>query len=338
MQVNLNRIVASKKPIRTTWSEEEMEQLVDSIKQWGVIQPVKLRPLGDDHIINDRMKTPPEFYEIVDGHRRVEAARRVGLEYIEVLSEDMDDQTALIQSLIANVQREDMNPVDIGMSLNGIKDVTQWSNAEISRNCNKNEQWVSVHLALANDDSAIQSKILSPGLDGMGLSEHHARAIRKIEIPTDDKVQILEKAQEENLGWAKTERVAESVKVADDLGDTRAKEALIAEPYSPLMHDPEIVKERHERFAKTNIPDPMYIRTDKEQPSFAQSQQSEWDRLPRAKVILDYLKKWNKSLADFRHADEIGKLSPEGKRFIIRRLQEFSDMLTDWQQSIEDEL
>ena len=76
MQVNLEEITASEKPIRTSWSEEEMLQLVDSIKQWGVIQPVKLRPIHesplDDHL-----------YEIVDGARRVEASRRAGLEYIE---------------------------------------------------------------------------------------------------------------------------------------------------------------------------------------------------------------------------------------------------------------
>ncbi len=333
MQVNLNQIVASDKPIRTTWSEEEMVQLVDSIKQWGVIQPVKLRPLGDDPM----MPLSDQQFEIVDGHRRVEASHRAGLEFIEASTEDMDDQTALIQSLIANVQREDNPPLDTANALQAIKDSTEWTDYTIAKKIGKSKNWVTRHLALLKETEQVQ-RLIDQSLTERPLTPEHINRTSYIISDIEDKMGVLNKAQSEELSPKLTRQVAEAVKMAGDLGDQRAKEALIAEPYSTLMHDPEIVRERHARFAKTTIPDPMYIRTDKERKSFAQQQQSEWDRLPEAQTVLNYINKWhNETVPKFIKAAVIGKLSPEGKQFLARRVARLSIQLTNWQHQLENE-
>ena len=108
-KIQLSDIVNSTQPIRSSYDEKEMERLVQSIQHYGVIQPIKVRPNGQD------------TYEMVDGHRRVEASRRAGLDDIEAFVEGVDDKTALIQSLIANVQREDMSDLDKGYALKAIK-------------------------------------------------------------------------------------------------------------------------------------------------------------------------------------------------------------------------
>lgn len=340
MQVNLEQIVANEKPIRTTWSEEEMQQLMESIKQWGVIQPVKLRPILDD------------MFEIVDGHRRVEASRRAGMEYIEASIEGMDDQTALIQSLIANIQREDMSPPDIGHGLFRLRefyessDGIEYTDYMLAKKVGKSHKFVEEHLQYARETQKVQDmmRISHDSNRYSGISKEHVSLINRVGIDEDTKIAILEKAHNEisesaakkhGLTFKETVMVAEAVKVADELGDTRAKEALIAEPYSPFMHDPEIVRKRHERFKNTNIPDPMYIRTDNKR-SFVEQQQNEWERLPEAKMVLDYIKKWNDKLVpDFMKASEVGKLSPEGKLFLARRVKQFIATLEKWHSELE---
>jgi ParB/RepB/Spo0J family partition protein len=371
MEVNLDQIVASEQPIRTTWSEEEMQQLTDSIKQWGVIQAVKLRPLpgvvpcyyhGFDYYSyanggedcggcfnaqsssreyvggyeiedGDDWQDNP-FFEIVDGHRRVEASRRAGLKTIEASIEGMDDQAALIQSLIANVQREDMNPLDIGNSLLAIKNITNYANEKIAEIVGMSRKWVDRHINIAKEDDPIKSLFVANGPLGP-LNERQYRSANAIAPDQNTKESLLTKASKESLSSEKIVAIGKSLEAAGD--DERAKEALLTEPYSPLMHDPEIVKERKERFANTNIPDPMYIKSkDPERTSALREQQSEWDRLPQAQMVIDYIKQWEKLLKDFKSASDIGKLSPEGKRFVVRRLSDFATRITDWQNEIEE--
>src|SRR3989304_3491378 len=104
MKIDLKQITASPKPIRKSWDEDKMEELVASIKARGLIVPPKVRPEGNG-------------YEIVYGHRRLEAARRAGLRDIECIVEGVDDKTALSQSWIENRIREDMTAYDIADAL-----------------------------------------------------------------------------------------------------------------------------------------------------------------------------------------------------------------------------
>jgi ParB/RepB/Spo0J family partition protein len=360
MQVNLEQIVASDKPIRTTWSEEEMQQLVESIKQWGVIQAVKLRPLGgaepckthgyefnfdclrcdsieDELRLNNAILEPFGYpmwaFEIVDGHRRIEASRRAGLEYIEATIEGMDDQTALIQSLIANVHREGNTPIDTGNALRAIKEQTGWVDAEIARQCSKSHDWVMNHLALVEkDDIAIQSKLYPGRSDDKQLSEHHARAIRKVEIPVEEKVQILEKAQEEDLGWAKTGRIAEAVKVADDYGDNEAKAALLEREYSPTYHDPERVRDHLQGAKEDNRKSMSYTTKPPAMPQVV----DEWEVLDEAADVMDGINDLINRVPNFVQVAEIGKLSPEGQRFLSRRIGILIVALSNFQTKIDN--
>src|SRR5262245_50393581 len=131
MLVELSKIHGSADPIRKSWSEEQMAELTESIRQLGVIMPIKLRE-------NDG------GYEIVYGHRRVEAARRAGLSHIPADIDDLSDADSVKQAIVENVVREDMSEFQKGeafsqlhnryaMSLQGISEFVGLKPSSISR-------------------------------------------------------------------------------------------------------------------------------------------------------------------------------------------------------------
>ncbi len=159
--IDIRLIRPSPNPIRKTWDEDKMNELAASIKEHGVISPIKVRPISkefnecryhgldwvegaqlnehdeacsacehlrDIHGIyqdweleeDDSFVMGEPFLEIVYGHRRVEAARRAGLTEVPAIIDGIDDTDALIQALIENCQREDMNPIDEAKALKAL--------------------------------------------------------------------------------------------------------------------------------------------------------------------------------------------------------------------------
>lgn len=312
MKIALNLIQGSPTPIRTTWDEDKLNELAQSLKEQGLIQPIKVRPLGDE-------------YEIVYGHRRVEAARRAGFDVIDALIEGMDDQQALIQALIENLQREDMTPVDTARGLKALKDFTGWTNKEIERRGIMKDSQVSTYLILLEQPSEILELLDTniPQADTITLK--HIEQVRTIIGDDDTKIAILRKAQEENLSTAQTRRVAQSI--ANAPGDF-AKEALLRRPFSEAAHDPEFIKERAERFGAH---DPIYSNM---RPS---TLNDDWQSTPEVTNVIGLMRSWMASLTEFRKADELGKMSPEARGFVGRRVRQFAEALLEWADKLEGE-
>lgn len=95
----IDKIVPNPNQPRETLNPESLQELVESIKQLGLLQPILVRPKGD-------------YYEIVAGERRYHAAKASGLKEIPVIIKDIDDQTAWDIALTENLQREDLNPIE----------------------------------------------------------------------------------------------------------------------------------------------------------------------------------------------------------------------------------
>lgn len=96
----LDQISPSKLQPRSYFSPERMAELTESVKQYGVVQPILVRPFGKDH------------YELVAGERRYQAARAAGLTQVPAVVREMNDAEALQYALMENLQREDLNPVE----------------------------------------------------------------------------------------------------------------------------------------------------------------------------------------------------------------------------------
>lgn len=133
---------------RTVFSVDEMESLTASVRQYGVLQPVSAYQAGDCFIL-------------IDGERRWRAAKKLGLATIPAkISPPPSDgeQDSLILALVANLQREDMNPVDEGRALMILRG-QGLSNTAIAHRLSKNTSWVAGRMALASMDEEIQDLV-----------------------------------------------------------------------------------------------------------------------------------------------------------------------------------
>lgn len=346
MKIQLSQIKPSPKPIRSTWDEDKMNELAQSIKEQGLIVPIKVRPANQiteyyanfvsrGHSVEEiadwcashfteweedddgNMWYGDEQWEIVYGHRRAEAARRAGLAEIECIVEGVDDTNALIQALIENVQREDMKPEDTARTLKTIKLETGWSNYELEkRGVFDEERARELLIWLDEKNQGIDITLHAGQGDGVRQVLEIKRALG------DDiaaKKAVAEKSSKEGLTYQQTRKVAESIAVTQD---PRQREALLNTPYSSFIHDPEINRERADKYGAY---DPQSISKDK-------STGDLWAMTTEVKMILDYLQTSRKMAEEAIKMDEMGKFAPEARSFVARKA---AMMIEAWQKVID---
>jgi ParB family chromosome partitioning protein len=140
--------------------EEALDELANSIRAQGVIQPIVVRPVGKDQ------------YEIVAGERRWRASQRAGLEEVPVVIRELDDRTAIAMALIENIQREDLNPLEEAQALQRLIDEFDLTHALAAEAVGRSRASVSNLLRLLDLPPAIRALLESRQLE-MG----HARAL-----------------------------------------------------------------------------------------------------------------------------------------------------------------
>jgi len=312
MKIKLSDIKPSPRAIRKTWSEEGLEELAQSIKEHGLIVPIKVRPSNGK-------------YEVVYGHRRVKAMRRAGIEETEAFVEGIDDTETLIQSLIENVQREDMTPIDIAQTLFAIQEETGWSQKEMAKKGILTEMTISSHMMLLRESPRIQ-KLIEKGVPaGYGGGQYaspgkitptHVREARQTGLDDIYRESVLDKAAREGLTADQTRRVAETVKAAPS---EQAKKKVLEWEYSPTLHDPERVKARAKEFGAH---DSLYReRTPKADAG--------WQEAPEVIAVIDTIKRiHDEALPSWKKA--VQKMSPEAKPFIGRRVRKLAEDLEVW--------
>lgn len=149
---------------RTHFAEESIEELAESIKAQGVMQPIVLRALDTDR------------YEIIAGERRWRAAQRAGMEKIPAVIRQVDDESALAMSLIENIQREDLNPLEEATALQRLIDDFQFTHQEVAQAVGKSRSAVTNTLRLNHLAEPVAEMLVRGDLE-MG----HARALLTLE-------------------------------------------------------------------------------------------------------------------------------------------------------------
>ena len=156
---------------RSHFGEASIEELSESIKVHGIMQPIVLRPLEKDR------------YEIIAGERRWRAAQLAGKEKIPAVIRDVDDESTLALSLIENIQREDLNPLEEARALQRLIDEFQLTHAEIARAVGKSRSAVTNMLRLCSMDASVAG-MLERGDIEMG----HARALLTLDSVSQQEV------------------------------------------------------------------------------------------------------------------------------------------------------
>ena len=312
MKIALSQIKDSPRPVRKSWDESKLEELAQSIAEQGLIVPIKVRPLDLGE------------YEIVYGHRRAEACRLAGLSEIDCIVEGVADDDALVQALIENVQREDMEPMDKAYALEEIRIRKGWPKDEYTHfeNAGIMVRGAAMRLlALLKEGPKIQ-KLVSLGNEEGKVSERHVTEVRGAHLPREEHEAVLQKAADEHLSRQQARRVADSVKAAPT---PEAKAALIRRPFSENTHDPELVKMLHGG-------DP-HFETERQR----QEKQARWDWEDSADVaaIIRDLKGWEGMIEDFDLAVRAGKFSPEARQYVAQRARNVARALNAWANELE---
>lgn len=160
----LSVLVAGKYQPRTRMDEGALYELAESIRQHGIMQPVLVRRLaGNAH---------PAQYEIIAGERRCRAAKLAGLDSVPVLVREVEDQAAAAMALIENMQREDLNPLEVAQGLQRLIDEFGLTHEAAAQSVGRSRSAASNLLRLLNLATPVQTMLMAGDID-MG----HARAL-----------------------------------------------------------------------------------------------------------------------------------------------------------------
>ena len=192
--VDIDTIRLNPRQPRKWFDQEKLDDLADSIREHGVIEPVIVRPAEGG------------AYELVAGERRFRAAVQVGLKSIPAVARVMDDRESLEIAIIENVQREDINPVECAVAYRRLMDEFGLVQEKIAERVGKSRSTIANTLRLLK-----LPKPILDSLDKGDITEGHARALMSI---TDAEYQkrIWERVIEEGLSVRETERLSRSPK------------------------------------------------------------------------------------------------------------------------------
>lgn len=180
---------------RTNFNEEAIQELASSIKELGLIQPITVRKLDFNK------------YQLISGERRLRASKVVGLTTIPAYIRIANDNESLVMALVENIQRHDLDPIEIALSYQRLIDEIQLTQEQMSERVGKKRSTIANYLRLLKLDPIIQTGIR----DGF-ISMGHGRAIINIE-DQDVQTDIYQKIVSENLSVRETEAL---VKIYQD--------------------------------------------------------------------------------------------------------------------------
>ena len=165
-----SKIRAGKYQPRTRMDEGALSELSESIHTQGIMQPILVRPLGDE---------APGHYEIIAGERRFRAAQLAGLKEVPVLVREVADENAAVMALIENIQREDLNPLEEAHGVRRLLDEFGLTHEQAAQAIGRSRSATSNLLRLLNLAAPVQTMLLAGDVD-MG----HARALLGVDAAT----------------------------------------------------------------------------------------------------------------------------------------------------------
>ena len=189
-QMPIEHLIPSPRNPRKTFSEADAEELVQSVRIRGVLQPLLVRPLDDGR------------YEIVAGERRWRAAQRAGVHEVPVLIRDLTDAEALEVALIENIQRADLNPVEEADGYRQLMEHYGYTQQQLADAVGKSRSHIANTLRLLT----LPSRVVGM-LEQGALSAGHARAL----IATDRPEELAEQIIAQGLSVRETESLARAV-------------------------------------------------------------------------------------------------------------------------------
>ena len=190
--VNITKVEPNREQPRKNFDEDALEELAESIKQFGLLQPI---------LVQDR-KT---YYEIIAGERRWRAAKKAGLKEVPVIIKNLTEQEIVEISLIENIQREDLNPIEEALAYKKLLTEFNLKQDEVAERVSKSRTAVTNSMRLLKLCDKVQQMIINDM-----ISTGHARALISIEDP-EQQYTIAQKVFDEKLSVRDVEKLVKDL-------------------------------------------------------------------------------------------------------------------------------
>lgn len=191
-KIRLSQIEPNREQPRKNFDEEALQELSDSIKQYGVIQPLVVKKNKD-------------YYEIIAGERRWRAAKMAGIKEVPVIIKDYTDQEIVEISLIENIQRENLNPIEEALAYKRLMEEFHLKQDEIANRVSKSRTAVTNSLRLLKLDERVSQMLIDEQ-----LTTGHVRALLAIE-DKEAQYEAAKKVYEERLSVRDTEKLVKLI-------------------------------------------------------------------------------------------------------------------------------
>jgi len=205
VELELDAIEVNPFQPRSHFNDEALQELASSIKELGVIQPITVRKLDFNK------------YQLVSGERRFRASKLVGLETIPAYIRIANDQESLEMALVENIQRQDLDPIEIALSYQRLIDEIQLTQEKLSERVGKKRSTITNYMRLLRLDPIIQTGIRD-GFVSMG----HGRALVNID-KKKDQIALYEKIVSGNLSVRETEKSVKNYQESNNVTTAVAK-------------------------------------------------------------------------------------------------------------------
>ena len=203
--VNINQVEPNKEQPRKNFDEDALLELSESIKQFGVLQPL---------IVQNK----DTYYEIIAGERRWRAAKLAGVKEIPIIVKNLTPQERVEISLIENIQREDLNPIEEAIAYKRLLTEFNLKQDEVAERVSKSRTTVTNSMRLLKLNEKVQQMVVDEI-----LNTGHARALLAIE-DQDMQFTVAQKIFDEKLSVRETEKLIKKILKGDILTNERMKE------------------------------------------------------------------------------------------------------------------
>lgn len=210
--VKITAVEPNRKQPRKNFDEDALQELSDSIRQFGMIQPI---------LVQDRK----DHYEIIAGERRWRAAKMAGLKEVPVIIRDYSEQEIMEISLIENIQREDLNPIEEAQAYKRLLEEFHLKQDEVAERVSKSRAAVTNSIRLLKLSDEVQQMVI----DDM-ISTGHARALLAVDSP-EEQYALAQKIFDEKLSVRDVEKMVKNLhkpakSAKKDATDDKAMEAI----------------------------------------------------------------------------------------------------------------
>lgn len=210
-EIDISLIEANPNQPRREFDEEALQELADSIEEIGIVQPVTLRELENGH------------YQIIAGERRWRASQRVGLKSIPAYIRTANDENVMEMALIENIQRQDLNSLEIALAYQHLIDQYGLTQEKLSERVGKKRTTVANFLRLLKLPAEVQMALQNREID-----TGHARALLALEDPKAQ-VRLFRDAQQKGYSVRQVENIVKKIK-ADEMDLNVAKKPKTTAP------------------------------------------------------------------------------------------------------------